>query len=120
MAPSNINIQNAHTGVLKGKENHALVLRCTVNSGIPKESIIWYKGSSLLGIGGPGNYGLEFVPKRSDHESICTCIVNSSALKIPLNQSITLDIKCKFNYNLESRINKFSSTCSFFYTAINC
>lgn len=98
VAPWNITIKNVHTGVLQGKENQPLVLNCSVNSGIPKESIMWYKGSSLLGKGGPGNYALDIVPNRSDHEAICTCIVNSSALRIPLNQSIKLDIKCKLMY----------------------
>lgn len=94
VAPWNITIHNAPTGVLQGKENHQLVINCSVNSGIPNESIMWFKGSTLLAIGGPGNYALEIVPNRSYHENTYTCVVNSSALKTSLNQSVKLDIKC--------------------------
>lgn len=95
MRPGNITIHHDNTGVLHGTENHTLVLSCSVNSGEPKETIMWFNDSLLLGIGGPETYALNIFPQKYDHGRIYTCIVNSSALDIPLKKNVRLDILCK-------------------------
>ncbi|CAC5372541.1 CADM1 [Mytilus coruscus] len=93
--PRNISINDADTGVLHGTENHFLVLRCSVNSGVPKETIMWFNNSLLLGIGGPGTFELNIIPQKYDHGRFYTCIINSSALINFLQQTVKLDIKYK-------------------------
>ncbi|CAC5393277.1 unnamed protein product [Mytilus coruscus] len=93
--PSNITVNGENRGVLYGQEGHQLDLNCSVESGIPEESIVWYNSSLLLGSGGPRTFIWSIVPKRYDHERTFTCIVNSSVLRVSLNKSIMLDIKYK-------------------------
>ncbi|CAC5393285.1 unnamed protein product [Mytilus coruscus] len=93
--PSNLTVNGENTGVIHGKEGHQLDLNCSVEMGKPEESILWYNSSLLLGKGGPRTFTWSIVPQRYDHERTFTCIVNSSALRVPLNKSIMLDIKFK-------------------------
>ncbi|CAG2197246.1 unnamed protein product [Mytilus edulis] len=110
--PSNISVNGANKGVRHGIEGRPLVLNCSVTSGIPDESILWYNGSVLLDIGGPGIFSMTIVPQRYDHDRIYTCIVNSSALRVPLKTSIMLDIKYKpvLTLNSDKPLRRLSNT----------
>lgn len=99
--PWNITVQNANTGVLQGEENRSLVLNCSVKKNSPKALIMWYNGSSLLGLGGPSwTYSVfKIIPQRYDHNKSYTCVVKSSKFRTALHKSIILDIQCKSTHN---------------------
>ncbi|CAG2245022.1 unnamed protein product [Mytilus edulis] len=93
-APWNITINNSNNRVLKAEENRTLVLFCNVNYA-SMESIMWFNGSILLGVGGPMVFLFEIIPQRYDHNKTFTCAVNSSKVRPASNKSIMLDIQYK-------------------------
>lgn len=105
MPPKNITIIDANTGILYGTENHSLVLKCSVQSGNQRETIMLFNGSLLLGIGGPGTYELNIFPTKYDHGKIYTCVVDSVALESSLKKIFRLDIKCKSNNRVINMYN---------------
>lgn len=93
--PNDIKIINSKKGILEGEENKLLNLTCTVNSGTPFETITWYNMSFPIKSGGPGTLSLMAIPTRKNHNEQYTCKVDSYSLINPLEETITLDIKCK-------------------------
>lgn len=92
--PKNITIAGTTNGIKYGQESVCLKLRCTVISGIPKETITWYNMSSIIATGGPTSLIANITPTRYDHKKQYTCRVNSTALQEPLEETVTLEIKC--------------------------
>ncbi|CAC5412788.1 unnamed protein product [Mytilus coruscus] len=81
-----------------GKENENLTLACYTLGGIPRGKTIWYHGKKKLMTIKDDNetayYSL--ILNRKHNEQIYTCIAEHDMLRTPLNQSIKLDILCKY------------------------
>lgn len=93
--PKDIKILNSKNGILEGEENKLSNLTCIVHRGIPVETITWYSSSNQIKTGGPGILSLMIITTRDNHNKQYTCKVDSYTLIKPLQESITLDIKCK-------------------------
>lgn len=85
-----------------GTENDTLTLACYTVGGIPRGKTIWYHGKEELTTNKDDSewayYSL--ILNRSHNEQIYTCTAEHDMLKTPLNQSIKLDILCKYYHSL--------------------
>lgn len=81
-----------------GKENENLTLACYTLGGIPRGKTNWYHGKKKLTINKDDNetayYSLML--NRNHNKQIYTCIAEHDMLKTPLEQSIKLNILCKY------------------------
>lgn len=94
--PKNPQIHGKINGKLDGQEGVHLQLLCTVTSGIPNETITWYNVSSKIDKGGPAILNTTITPSRYDHKKKYICSINHTSLQKPLQEIVTLDIKCEF------------------------
>lgn len=81
-----------------GKENENLTLGCYTLGGIPRGKIIWYYGKKKLTMNNDDSEWAyySFTLNKNNNEQIYTCIAEHDMLKTPLEQSIKLDILCKY------------------------
>lgn len=52
--------------------------------------------SSAIDIGGPAILKTTITPTRFDHKKKYRCLINQTSLQEPLQEIVTLDIKCEF------------------------
>lgn len=64
-----------------GTEDEHLELVCSIVSGVPEESMTWYKGQSVVKTGGPGKIHYAFIPTKLDHGQTFSCVVQNELLK---------------------------------------
>lgn len=98
--PKNITILGTNKTQLFAQMNQLLELTCYVESGIPKEIIIWRINKKELARGGPSSLTYIFTPTRTDHMSNFSCIVQTDS--IALEKSVILFLYCKFTYQISS------------------
>ncbi|CAC5383250.1 unnamed protein product [Mytilus coruscus] len=94
--PMNLEIQSAagsHT--IRGVEDVAMKLVCTVSRGQPAEVLKWSENGTMLKEGREGRLDYIFVPNRYDHQKLFTCSVEHELLTFPLTKSVNLDIEFK-------------------------
>lgn len=100
--PKNVKILRSKDEVIKGEEGNLLNLTCSVESGIPPETITWFNSSSPVKSGGPSVLTISIIPTRHHHHEQFSCKVEADSLLTPIQMNITLDIKCEFNIILLS------------------
>ncbi|CAC5383203.1 unnamed protein product [Mytilus coruscus] len=93
--PKNVKILHSENGVIKGEEGKVLNLTCSVESGIPPETITWYNVSSRLKYGGQGNLTIRIKTTKFHHTKMYSCKIEADTLLTPIQKNITLDIKYK-------------------------
>ncbi|CAC5411486.1 NCAM [Mytilus coruscus] len=94
--PKNDKILHSENGVIKGEEGKVLNLTCSVESGIPLETITLYNVSSRLKCGGPGILTIRIKTTIFFyHAKMYSCKVEADTLLTPIQKNITLDIKNK-------------------------
>lgn len=92
--PKNITILGMKRNIVFAQNNHKLNLTCNVESGIPKETIIWTSNNKVLARGGPSSLTHMFTPIRKDHLKNFSCQVYTDSISI--EKSVQLFLYCKY------------------------
>ncbi|XP_063418514.1 neural cell adhesion molecule 2-like [Mytilus trossulus] len=93
--PKNVEVLHSENGFIDVEEGKFLNLTCSVQSGIPPETITWFNRSSPVKSGGPGNLTISFITQKNHHNNQFSCKVEADSLLIPIYKNITIDIKYK-------------------------
>ncbi|CAC5381085.1 unnamed protein product [Mytilus coruscus] len=89
--PRNLRIENIENqSTVQGKEGEELTLKCTVESGEPKESLLFERNGNILKESNTSTVILTFILRHTDHRSLYTCKAISSALNVTLSQFVTV------------------------------
>jgi hypothetical protein len=85
-SPTNIAVQNeTEEGIIHATAGYPVTINCSVNSGLPNETMIWNYNNTVVAVGGPAFISYTFTPARKDHLQNTT-VLNS------LHGNITLCI----------------------------
>lgn len=93
--PFNLTIVGNIGNELHSAEGKLVNLTCTVNSGIPKERLLWSTGNHTL-VSGSEEIQYTFVSNARHHLKIYTCKVQHEALNEPSRKSVQLILPCKY------------------------
>ena len=98
-SPKNIEVQNeTEEGIIQATAGHPITMNCSVNSGIPKETIVWKYNNTIVAIGGPAFLSYTFTPTRKDHLKNLTCSASNSNFSHAITKTIQLNVQCKSMY----------------------
>lgn len=79
------------------KEGEQFQLICSVDSGIPPESLKWLSDQKIAAAGGPGVLIYNLVPNKSNEGKQYTCIAYNDDTTAGLNRTVTLRLYCKYH-----------------------
>lgn len=79
-------------------EGERLNLTCTVDSGIPGETLQWLMNQQNVAVGGPASLTYYFTPTRLNDREKFTCIALSDVTNTTLKMTVGLHLYCK-NHN---------------------
>ena len=98
-SPTNKAVQNeTEEGILQASVGYSITMNCSVNSGIPKETIVWKNNNTIMVIRGPAFLSNTFTPTRKDHLKNLTCSASNSNFNQAITKTIQLNVQCKFSY----------------------
>ena len=67
-SPTNIAVQyETEEGMIQVTAGYYITIHCSVNGGIPKETIVWKYNNTIVAIGGSAFLSHTFTPTRTDH-----------------------------------------------------
>lgn len=76
-------------------EGEKFKITCTVNTGIPTETLKWFSDQHMIAVGGPKMLIYEFTPNKSDDGQNFTCLARNNITNTSLKKTISLRIYCK-------------------------
>jgi hypothetical protein len=98
-SPTNIAVQNeTEEGIIQATAGYPVTINCSVNSGIPNETMIWNYNNTVVAVGGPAFISFTFIPARKDHLKNLTCSASNSNFNQSITKTIQLNVHCKFSY----------------------
>jgi hypothetical protein len=98
-SPTNIEVQaETEEGIIQVTAGYSVTINCSVNSGIPNETMIWKYNNTVVAVGGPAFISFTFIPARKDHLKNLTCIASNSNFSQIITKTIQLNVHCKFSY----------------------
>ncbi|CAC5378115.1 NCAM [Mytilus coruscus] len=94
--PKNMKIQNLNniTEVF-ANEGERFNLTCTVDSGLPAETLQWLWNQRIVAVGGPASLIYYFTPTRSNDREKFTCIALSDVTNTTLKMTVGLHLYFK-------------------------
>lgn len=99
--PKNLRIENfENQSTVHKKEGEELILKCTVESGQPKEILRFEKNGNIIKESNTSTVNLTVTLSHTDHESRYTCKAISTALNVSLSQTIAVNVFCEYFYCL--------------------
>jgi len=94
--PTNIAVQTkTEEGIIQATAGYSITMNCSVNSGIPNETMIWKYNNTVVAVGGPALLSYTFTPTRKDHLKNLTCSASNSNFSQAITKTIQLNVKCK-------------------------
>lgn len=110
-SPTNIAVQTeTEEGIIQATAGYPVTIYCSVNSGIPNETMIWKYNNTVVAVGGPAFISYTFTPARKDHLKNLTCSASNSNFSKAITRTIQLNVQCKFSY-----INMFNFSASYLF-----
>ena len=101
-SPTSIAVQNeTEEGIMQAGAEYSITMNCSVNSEIPKETIVWKYNNTIMVIWGSAFLSNTLTPTRKDHSKNLTCSASNSNF----NQAITKQ------FNLMSNVSFHIYTC---------
>ena len=98
-SPTNIAVQTeTEEGIIKATAGYPVTINCSVNSGIPNETMIWKYNHTVVAVGGPALISYTFTPARKDHLQNLTCSASNNNFSQAITKTIQLNVHCKFSY----------------------
>jgi hypothetical protein len=98
-SPTNKAVQNeTEEGILQATAGYSITMNCSVNSGIPNETMIWKYNNTIMVIGGPAILSNTLTPTRKYHLKNLTCSASNSNFNQAITKTIQLNVQCKFSY----------------------
>ena len=82
-------------GIIQATAGYSITINCSVNSGIPNETMIWRYKNTIVGVGGPAFISYTFIPTKKDHLKNLTCSASNSNFSLAITKTIQLNVKCK-------------------------
>lgn len=76
-------------------EGETFKITCTVNTGIPAETLKWFSDQQMITVGGPTMLIYEFTPNKSNDGQNFTCLARNNITNTYLNQTVSLRLYCK-------------------------
>lgn len=71
-------------------EGKTFKITCTVNTGIPAETLKWFSDQQMITVGGPTMLIYEFTPNKSNDGQNFTCLARNNITNTYLNQTVIL------------------------------
>ncbi|CAG2250729.1 unnamed protein product [Mytilus edulis] len=91
--PKNLRIENfENQSTVQKIEGEELILKCTVESGQPKEILRFEKNGHIIKESNTSTVNLTVNLSHTDHQSRYTCKAISTALNVSLSQTITVNV----------------------------
>lgn len=98
-SPTNIAVQNeTEEGIMQAVAEYSITMNCSVNSGIPKETIVWKHNNTIMVIWGSAFLSNTLTPTRKDHLKNLTCSASNNNFNQAITKTIQLNVQCKFSY----------------------
>ena len=95
-SPTNIAVQpETEEGMIQATAGYSVTMNCSVNSGIPNETMIWKYNNTVVAYGGPAFLSYTITPTRKDHLNNLTCSANNSNFSQAITKTIQHNVKCK-------------------------
>jgi hypothetical protein len=112
-SPTDIAVQTeTKEGIIQVTAGYYITINCSVNSGIPNETMIWRYNNTVVGVGGPAFISFTFIPARRDHLKNLTCSASNSNFSLAITKTIQLNVQCKFSY---ACIHMFNFSASYLF-----
>ena len=98
-SPTNIAVQTVtEEGMIQATAGYPITINCSVNSGIPNDTMIWKYNNTVVAVGGPAFISYNFTPARKDHLKNLTYSASNSNYSQAIAKTIQLNVQCKFSY----------------------
>ena len=98
-SPTNIAVQTeTEEGITQATAGYPVTINCSVNSGMPNETMIWKYNNTVVVVGGPAFISYTFTPARKDHLQNLTCSASNNNFSQAITKTIQLNVHCKFSY----------------------